>query len=68
VRVSDVVIDNYRPGVMEALELDYDRLHEINSQIVSCSITGFGASGHHHKRPGFDYIAHTMTGLMTRTG
>ncbi|MDP6511411.1 MAG: CoA transferase, partial [Dehalococcoidia bacterium] len=68
VRVSDVVIDNYRPGVMEALGLDYDSLREINPQIVSCSITGFGATGHHHKRPGFDYIAQAMTGLMTRTG
>lgn len=68
VRVSDVVIDNYRPGVMEALELDYDRLREINPGIICASITGFGSSGRHHTRPGFDYIAQAMTGLMTRTG
>ena len=68
VKVSDVVIDNYRSGVMEALGLDYDRLREINPRVVCASITGFGSTGIHHRRPGFDYIAQAMTGLMTRTG
>ncbi|MEE9203194.1 MAG: CoA transferase [Dehalococcoidia bacterium] len=68
VRLSDVVIDNYRPGVMEKLGLDYDKLREINPRIICASITGFGSSGRHHTRPGFDYIAQAMTGLMTRTG
>lgn len=68
VRVSDVVIDNYRPGVMEALELDYERLRHINPRIVCSSITGFGSTGRYRNRPGFDFIGQAMSGLMTRTG
>ena len=68
VRISDVVVNNYRPGVMEALELDHPRLVDINPRIISCSITGFGPSGPYRNRPGFDFIAQGMSGLMMRTG
>jgi crotonobetainyl-CoA:carnitine CoA-transferase CaiB-like acyl-CoA transferase len=45
VRLSDVVFDNFRPGVLERLQADYQTLRDINPSIISCSITGFGPSG-----------------------
>lgn len=68
VRVSDVVINNYRPGVMEALEIGYEKLSGVNPRIIYASITGFGTSGPYAPRPSYDYIAQAFTGMMSRTG
>ncbi len=54
---SDVVIDNFRPGVMEAMGLGYETLAARNPRIIVCSISGFGASGPMRDTPGFDQIA-----------
>lgn len=68
VRVSDVILDNYRPGVMKALGLDYETLSGINPRIICASITGFGAEGPYAQRPGYDPIAEAMSGLLSLYG
>jgi crotonobetainyl-CoA:carnitine CoA-transferase CaiB-like acyl-CoA transferase len=65
---ADVVVDNYRPTVMKALGLDYENLSARNPRIITCSISGFGASGPLRDFPGFDQIAQGMSGLMSVTG
>src|ERR1700726_527419 len=65
---ADVVIDNFRPGVMEAMGLDYETLAARNPRIIGCSISGFGASGPMRDTPGFDQIAQGFSGLMSVTG
>ncbi len=65
---ADVVVDNFRPTVMKALGLDYESLSARNPRIITCSISGFGASGPLRDFPGFDQIAQGMSGLMSVTG
>ena len=65
---ADVVVDNYRPGVMTAMGLDYDTLAARNPRIITCSISGFGSTGPLRDFPGFDQIAQGMSGLMSVTG
>ena len=65
---ADVVIDNFRPGVMDALGFGYEALAARNPRIIACSISGFGASGPMRDYPGFDQIAQGFSGLMSVTG
>ena len=65
---SDVLIENFRPGVLVAMGLDQARLEALNPGLVICNITGFGSSGPYRDRPSFDFIAQTMSGFMTVTG
>jgi crotonobetainyl-CoA:carnitine CoA-transferase CaiB-like acyl-CoA transferase len=65
---ADVVVDNFRPGVMKALGLDYETLARRNPRIITCSISGFGSTGPLRDFPGFDQIAQGMSGLMSVTG
>ena len=65
---ADVVVDNFRPGVMKALGLDYLDLSARNPRIITCSISGFGSTGPLRDFPGFDQIAQGMSGLMSVTG
>lgn len=62
VRKADVVIENFRPGVTAKLKIDYDTLREINSKIIYCSSTAFGAKGPYHKRPAYDPVLQSMGG------
>ena len=68
VRETDVLIENYRPGVMKRLGLDYETLKEINPKLVYCSCSGYGADGPHAKRPGQDLLLQAMSGLATLSG
>jgi formyl-CoA transferase len=68
VRTSDAVVDNYRPGVMAKLGLDHDALAAVNNRIVTCSLTGFGATGPYADRPGYDYTIQALAGVMSLTG
>ena len=68
VRVSDVVVDNFRAGVLERLEVDYPRLAAINPRLIQCSITGFGADGAYRDLPALDIIVQAMSGYMAITG
>jgi crotonobetainyl-CoA:carnitine CoA-transferase CaiB-like acyl-CoA transferase len=65
---SDVVLENFRTGVMESLGLGYEQLRDINPRLVYCSITGYGATGPLAERPGYDVIMQGMGGLMSVTG
>jgi len=62
---SDVLIENFAPGTMSRLGLDHDELLEANPRLVSCSITGFGASA---ELPGYDLLVQAVGGLMSVTG
>lgn len=68
VKSADVVIENYRPGVMDKLGLSYEELKKINDQIVFASISGFGQYGPYSQRPGYDILAQAMGGLMSING
>jgi len=68
VRASDVVFDNFRPGVLERLGADYETLKTINPAIISCSISGFGLTGPGKDRPAFDGIVQAYGGGMSITG
>lgn len=68
VRQSDVVVENYRPGVMDKLGLGYDELRKINPGIIYASVSGFGHYGPYSKRGGYDIIGQAMSGLMSTTG
>ena len=65
---SDIVIENYRPGVMERLGLGYEELKKINPAIVYGAVSGFGHYGPYSKRAGYDIIGQAMSGLMSTTG
>ncbi|MBM4265302.1 MAG: CoA transferase [Deltaproteobacteria bacterium] len=64
----DVLIENFRPGVMEELGLGAESLLERFPRLVYCGISGFGADGPYRDRPGFDQIAQGMSGFMSLTG
>jgi CoA:oxalate CoA-transferase len=68
VKNAHVVIENFRPGVMERLGIGYDALSSINPKIVYTSISGFGHTGPYRERPAFDLIAQAMGGVMAMTG
>ena len=68
VRRGDVLIENFRPGVLDRLGFDIDTLHSINPGLVVLSISGFGHDGPEGGRPGYDQIAQGEAGLMSLTG
>ena len=65
---ADVLVENFRPGVLDRLGFGVERLHEINPRLVILSITGFGHDGPEGDRPGYDQIAQGEGGLMSVTG
>src|SRR5262245_54516092 len=65
---TDVLVENYRPGVAERLGVDYPRLAALNPRLVYCSISGFGQTGPYAPRGGYDLIAQGMSGIMSATG
>jgi crotonobetainyl-CoA:carnitine CoA-transferase CaiB-like acyl-CoA transferase len=67
-RTADVVVENFRPGVMDALGIGYAALAELNPRLIFCSISGFGATGPFADRPGLDQIIQGTSGLMSVTG
>lgn len=68
VQKADIVVENYRPGVMDKLGLGYDVLKEINPRLIYGSVSGFGNTGPYRLRPGYDILAQAMGGLMAITG
>ncbi|MBU3558996.1 CaiB/BaiF CoA-transferase family protein [Polynucleobacter sp. Nonnen-W13] len=65
---SDVVIENYKVGQLAKYGLDYESLRKVKSDLIYCSITGFGQFGPYSKRPGYDFIVQGMGGFMSVTG
>jgi crotonobetainyl-CoA:carnitine CoA-transferase CaiB-like acyl-CoA transferase len=67
-RTADVFVQNYRTGVVDRLGLDYANLAAVNPRLVYCSISGFGQTGPHAHRGGYDLIAQGMSGIISVTG
>jgi len=67
-RATDILIENYRPGVMAALGLDYVTLSALNSRLIYASISGYGQTGPDAHKGGFDLIAQGVSGIMSVTG
>lgn len=65
---ADVLVENYKPGTMEAMGFSWERIQSINPRLIMVSISGFGQTGPMAGRPGFDFIAQAMSGLMHMTG
>src|SRR4051794_5398673 len=65
---SDVVVENFRPGLMTKLGLDYESLAADSPGLIYCSITGFGGTGAGAKLPGYDLLVQALGGLMSITG
>ncbi|MCQ4313186.1 CoA transferase [Stutzerimonas sp. VN223-3] len=65
---ADVIVENYRPGVTQSLEIDYETIRAINPGIIYCSISGYGQTGPYSNKGGFDLVAQGMSGLMSMTG
>jgi crotonobetainyl-CoA:carnitine CoA-transferase CaiB-like acyl-CoA transferase len=68
IETSDVLVENYRPGVLAAMGFDDARLRALKPDLVVCSLSGFGDSGPYRDRPSFDFIAQAMSGFMAVTG
>jgi crotonobetainyl-CoA:carnitine CoA-transferase CaiB-like acyl-CoA transferase len=65
---ADVVVDNFRPGVMATFDLDPDAIRQINPAVITCSLSGFGATGPYAHRIGYDYTIQALAGVMSMTG
>ncbi|MEW5806826.1 MAG: CaiB/BaiF CoA-transferase family protein [Acidobacteriota bacterium] len=68
VKTADVVVENFRPGVMERLGLGYERLREINPSLIYCAISGFGQTGPDAFKPAYDQIIQGLSGVMAING
>jgi succinate--hydroxymethylglutarate CoA-transferase len=65
---ADVVIENFRPGTAERLDVGYDDLREVNDDLVYCAISAFGETGPWSSRPGYDLLVQGTSGIMSVTG
>lgn len=65
---ADILLENYRPGVMDKLGLGYETLHKINPRLIYGTLSGFGSYGPYSQRPGYDIVSQGMGGLMSITG
>jgi crotonobetainyl-CoA:carnitine CoA-transferase CaiB-like acyl-CoA transferase len=68
IRRADVVVNNYRPGVMDKMGFGRDALIALKPDIISCHVTGFGLDGPYRDRPSFDFVAQAMSGFMSVNG
>lgn len=68
IQKADVMIENFRPGVMEKLGFDYESVRSINPKIVYASITGYGRQGPWKEKPGQDLLAQSLSGLTWLSG
>ena len=68
VKTADVLVENFRPGVMDQFGLGSETLHRINPSLIFASTSGFGQTGPYRDRPAYDVIIQAMSGLMSITG
>jgi crotonobetainyl-CoA:carnitine CoA-transferase CaiB-like acyl-CoA transferase len=68
IAASDVLVENFRPGILAQMGFDAARLRALKPDLVYCNISGFGTTGPYRDRPSFDFIAQAMSGLMAVTG
>lgn len=62
---ADVLLDNFRPGVLKRLGLDWETLHARNPRLIQCSITGFGTAGPYKDRPAYDTVVSSLSGVLS---
>ena len=67
-RTADVVVENFRPGVMDRLGFSYEELCKLNPKIIYCAISGFGQSGPDAFKPAYDQIIQGLSGVMAING
>jgi crotonobetainyl-CoA:carnitine CoA-transferase CaiB-like acyl-CoA transferase len=65
---ADIITENFRPGVVKKLGIDYDSISKINPGVIYASMSGFGQTGPYGKKGGFDIVAQGMSGIMMMTG
>ncbi len=65
VKKSDIVMENYRPGVTKKLAIDYETLRKLNDRIICCSITGTGPTGPYVNRPAYDTVGQGLGGMLS---
>ena len=65
---ADVIVDNFRPGVLAKMGLDSETLTAINPKLIQASVNGFGSTGKYSQRPAFDFIAQAISGFMSLNG
>ena len=63
-KLSDVIVENFRPGIAKSLGIDFDTVKQLNPGIIYCSISGYGQTGPYSHKGGFDILAQGMTGIM----
>ena len=68
IRKVDVLIENFRPGTMEKLGFDAERIRKLNPSIIYASASGFGQTGPHSRRPAYDMVVQGLSGMMSVTG
>jgi len=68
IKSMDVLVENFRPGTMEKMGLGYEKIKEVNNQIIYASISGFGHYGPYKDKPGYDIIGQAVGGIMSITG
>ena len=68
VATADILVENFRPGVMERLRLGYETLREINPRLIYCAISGFGQTGPDALKPAYDQIIQGLSGVMAING
>ncbi len=68
IETADVLVENFRPGVLERLGFPYERLQELNPKLVYCAISGFGQTGPDAKKPAYDQIIQGLSGVMAING
>jgi len=65
---ADVLLENFRPGVLKRLGFGWDHLQEVNPSLVYCAVSGFGSSGPMRNRPAYDQVIQGLSGIMSVTG
>jgi crotonobetainyl-CoA:carnitine CoA-transferase CaiB-like acyl-CoA transferase len=68
VKSYDIVLEQFRPGVMERLGIGYDTLSQVNPGLIYCAITGYGQTGPYQDRAGHDINYLALSGVMSHTG
>jgi len=68
VKKADVIIENFRPGVVEKWGIDYPTVKEINPKIIYCHVSGYGQDGPYRDRPAFDQVMQGEAGIISYTG
>ena len=68
IKTADVFIENYRPGTLEKMGLDVDKLHAVNPELIIVRVSGFGQTGPYSRLPGFGTVVEAMSGFAHRTG